>query len=76
MSSDLKNVFTGSAIEAGFIVEILEENGIGVISRNPFRESVSAGWVSAIAEDSARLFVETENEEKALKLIEEYLSNR
>lgn len=73
MSSDLKHVFTGSSIEAGFVKQMLEDNGIGVITRNDFRESILAGWVSGTPEDASMLMVETANEEKALKLVEEYL---
>ncbi len=76
MSSDLKHIFTGSSIEAGFISQMLEDNGIGVITRNDFRESVLAGWVSGTPEDAAMLMVETANAEKALKLVEEYMQSR
>ncbi len=77
MSEDLKHVFSGTLVEAGFVSEILEENGIGVISRNPLRESVIAGWASGgLSDETLRLFVNKDDEEKALKLIEEYLNSR
>jgi hypothetical protein len=77
MSEDLKHVFSGSLVEAGFVAEILEENGIGVISRNPLRESLIAGWASGgLSDETLRLFVAIEDEDKALKLVNEYLKSR
>ena len=76
MSEDLKLVFTGSAIEAGFVKEMLEEAGIGTMLRNSLRESLTAGWVSGAPEDSTRVFVETNNEKEALKLVDEYFRSR
>lgn len=77
MSADIKHVYSGSVIEAGFVSEILEENGINVISRNPLRESVIAGWASGgLTEETVRIFVRADDEEKALRLIEEYQNSQ
>lgn len=71
-SDDLKLVFTGSAIDATFIKEMLEESGIGAMVRNSLRESLSAGFVSGAQEDCCRVFVTEEHFKKAKKLIDEY----
>jgi hypothetical protein len=77
MSEDLKHIYSGTLVEAGFVAQILEENGISVISRNPLRESVIAGWASGgLSDETLRLFVAAEDEEKALKLVDEYLKSR
>lgn len=73
MATDIKHVFSGSMIESGFVSEMLEENGITIISRNPLRESVIAGWASGgLTEETVRIFVRAEDEDKALRLIAEY----
>jgi hypothetical protein len=66
-------VFTGSEVEAAFICSLLEENGIGAMYRNSLRESLLAGWVSGAQEDSCRVFVTSNDEDKAKKVIETYL---
>ena len=68
----LKRVFTGSNLNANYIKSILEENGIGALVRNTLRESLSAGWVSGAPEDSSRVFVEKENYDEAIKLVNAY----
>lgn len=72
----IKLVFTGSAIEAGFIAEILEENGINSILRNTLEESIIAGWASGSPEDSGLVYVENKDEELATELINNYLASR
>lgn len=68
---NLKSVFTGSAVEAGFIKSILEENEIGCIVRDSLTESVHAGWASGSPESSNRVFVDESHELEAKKLIAE-----
>jgi hypothetical protein len=73
---DVKLVFTGSAIEASFIAEILDENGISFIFRDTLDESIIAGWASGSPEDSGLIYVEGEDFEKAKEVITNYLSTR
>ena len=76
MSTDLIQVYTGSIVEAKFLVEILNENNITAILRDTLEESVIAGWGSGSPEDSALIFVENALAEKALKVINDYLQAR
>lgn len=76
MSEDLKIVYTGSLIEAGFLVEVLEENNITSILRDSLNESLIAGWASGSPEDAARIYVETEHATQAKLIIEKYLASR
>jgi len=76
MEDELKLVFTGSEIEAAFIEELLQENGIGAINRNLLNESIMAGWASGGPEDACELYVEAELAIKAEKIISDYLSSR
>ena len=72
----LKNVFTGSVLEADFIKSMLEESGIGAMVRNTMGESIVAGWVSGGPEDSGLVYVTESHEQEAKKIIEEYLKNK
>jgi hypothetical protein len=73
---DVKLVFTGSAIEASFIAELLEENGIDYIFRNTLDESIIAGWASGSPEDSGLIFVEKKDFETAKDIIKGYIETR
>jgi len=73
---DLKNVFTGSVLEAEFIKSLLEENGIGAMVRNTMGESLVAGWVSGGPEDAGLVYVIESHEPEAKRLIEEYIKNK
>ncbi len=72
---NLKAVYTGSSVEAAFIKNILEDNGIGCIVRDSLTESIHAGWASGVPESSNRLFVSQEHEAEAKKLIKEFLNS-
>jgi hypothetical protein len=73
---DLKNVFTGSVLEADFIKSMLEENGIGAMVRNTLGESLVAGWASGAPDDAGLVYVIENHEEQAKKLIEEYYNSK
>lgn len=73
---DLKNVFTGSVLEADFIKSLLEENGIGAMVRNTLGESVVAGWASGAPDDAGLVYVIESHEAEAKRLIEEYLKSK
>jgi hypothetical protein len=72
----LKNVFTGSVLEADFIKSMLEESGIGAMVRNTMGESIVAGWVSGGPEDAGLVYVTESHEQEAKKIIEEYLKSK
>ncbi len=76
MSNELQNVYTGSIVEARYLVDLLQENNIGSILRDTLSESVIAGWGSGSPEDSAIIQVEASFAEKAVKIIEEYFNKR
>lgn len=73
---DLKNVFTGSVLEANFIKSLLEENGIAAMVRNTMGESLVAGWVSGGPEDAGIVYVIENHEDEAKRIIEDYLLNK
>jgi len=76
MSKDIQLVYKGSRVEAMFLKEILEENGIGCIFKDILASSIQAGWAEGTPTAGARLFVESFNEEKAKNLLEEYFQSR
>lgn len=76
MSDDLKRVYTGSRIEALFLRELLQENGIGCLLKKTFESSVQAGWVEGPTQNDAILYVETFNFEKAEQLLNAYFKSR
>jgi hypothetical protein len=73
---DLKNVFTGSVLEADFIKSLLEENGIGAMVRNTLGESLLAGWASGSPDDAGLVYVIESHEPEAKRLIEEYFKSK
>lgn len=76
MAEDIKLVYTGSRVESLYLEEILEENGIGVIRRDTLTSSVQAGWADGAPEDAVRIFVSSENKDKAVKILNEYFAER
>jgi hypothetical protein len=72
----LKIVFTGSVLEANFIISLLEENGIGAMVRNTMGESFVAGWASGGPEDAGLVYVIENHEEEAKRIVEDYLANK
>ena len=75
-NDELKQVFTGSFVEAQFIGSLLEDNGIGAMVRNTLDESVIAGWASGSPEDAGLVYVAESHEEKAKTPIAEYLNSK
>ncbi|MBN2638596.1 MAG: DUF2007 domain-containing protein [Bacteroidales bacterium] len=76
MKEEIMLVYTGSEVEAMYIVEILNENGIGAMKHNRLRSSIDAGWADGSPEDAVQVFVEDFNFEKASKILEEYFKSR
>jgi hypothetical protein len=75
MASDIKKVYTGPKTEALWVQEILKENGIGSILKDPLQESLKAGWAYA-AGDAVFVFVEEANLEQAKELLSDYFAKR
>lgn len=71
----IKHVYTGSNLEAKYILELLEENGISGMLRNTLRESVIAGWASGAPDDAGLIFVTDHEYDQAKKIIDAYLSS-
>ncbi len=69
----IKRIYTGSIVEAEFLMEVLRENGIEGMLRNTLEESIIAGWASGAPEDSALIYVTESNYDKAIGIIREYL---
>ncbi len=76
MSDELELVYEGSRVEGLFIHEMLEESKMGSIMKDVLQSSIQAGWVDGLPEDRIKIFVDSENSEKAKSLIEEYLATR
>ncbi|HOW26002.1 MAG TPA: DUF2007 domain-containing protein [Bacteroidales bacterium] len=68
----IKRVYTGSIVEATYLMELLQENGIEAMLRNTLEESIIAGWASGAPEDSALIYVTENHYEQALNIIQEY----
>ena len=68
----IKRVYTGSIVEATYLIELLQENGIEAMLRNTLEESIIAGWASGAPEDSALIYVTENHYEQALNIIQEY----
>ncbi len=75
-NDDLKQVYTGSFVEANYVKSLLEESGIGAIIRDTMKESLVAGWASGSATDSALVYVAEYHLEEAKKLVDEYLASK
>ena len=76
MPEKLKLVYAGSRIEALFLKELLQENGIGSLMKKTFESSSRAGWAEGPTQDDAMLYVEPYNEEKAKAFLDEYFQSR
>lgn len=76
MKNEIMLVYTGSEVEAMYVMEILSENGVGAMKHNRLRSSVDAGWADGSPEDAVQIFVEKFNFEKASKILDEYFKSR
>lgn len=73
---DIFEVFSGSTVDASFIKQHLEANGIGVIVKNGHDESIMAGWADPNAVVGSQIYVSAANFEQAELLVREYLASR
>jgi len=76
MSQELTVVYTGPRAEGLFIHEMLEEAGMGSIATDLLESSLKGAWADGSPQNNYQIQVETENAEKAEKLIEEYFNSR
>ena len=76
MLDEIGRVYVGSRVEGLFIKEMLEEAGIGTISKDALQASMQAGWADGLPADTVRIFVENENIDKAKSLIDKYIEER
>lgn len=76
LSDELKRVYVGTKVEGLFIKEMLKESGIGFMEKDAFQSSIQAGWADGLPDDSVRIFVDSENFDKAKKLIDNYAAER
>ena len=54
---DIFEVFSGSTVDASFVKQHLEANGIGTIVKNKHDESIMAGWADPNAIIGTQVFV-------------------
>ena len=65
----LKIIYSGSAVNAQFISDVLQEKEIECVIRDDFQNSMMAGWVSPGSENSVRVMVAKEDLTVALQAI-------
>lgn len=66
---DLDCVFVGTMINATYLKEILEQNGIKCIVRDFLNESSIAGYAAASTENAAKVFVDELDYERAEEIV-------
>jgi len=76
MSQELTLVYSGPRAEGLFINEMLEEEGIGSMAKDMLESSLKGAWADGSPENNFQIQVDTENAEKAKKLIDEYFRSR
>ena len=67
----IKKVYSGTIVEAEYIVELLDESGIGAMVRNMLDETIPLGY----PEHAAFVFVAEQDFGQAAVLVEEYLKS-
>ncbi len=72
-SDDLKLVFTGNPIDADIVNQILQDNDIETLVRNEHIGTIAPWHASPGGIDPIDIFVLSENAEKAMELINEFL---
>jgi hypothetical protein len=75
MRTDLALVFEGKSIEANYIKNVLEENGITSLLKDNLKGQlyplyVNYGWIKPV-----KLFVEKKNKKKASEIILTLINN-
>lgn len=70
----LRLVFTGTQVDAKFVKAMLEDHDIPCLLKDPYNESIIAGWVTPGSEHGVRIFVEQKNLMRASYLIEKHFN--
>ena len=75
MTTDLELVFEGKALEADYIKNVLEENGISSLLKDNLKGQlyplyINYGWIKPI-----KLYVEKKNKKKAIDIIQTLTNN-
>ncbi len=71
MNTNLYRAFTGSEIEVILLKSELEANGISVMVKDDFTSGLAAGFYAG-SPSTLDLFINEEDGEKALPIIEEF----
>ena len=67
----IKKVYSGTIVEAEYIVDLLDESGISSMLQNRLNETIPMGY----PENAAFVFVSEQDYGQAITLVEEYLKS-
>ena len=68
-ADELIHIYSGSFLNAQFIANVLDENNIKCMIKDDYQNSIIAGWVSPVSENSIRVFVSKKDVEAAKEVI-------
>ena len=71
MENEIKRIYSGSLVNAEFIVSVLEDNDIQFLIRNFQEESLVAGWAAGTIKGDASVYVFEKDYDKAMLLLDE-----
>ena len=71
MENEIKQVYTGSAVDAEFIGSVLDQNNIRFLIRNYQQEGLLAGWAANVIKGDASVYVFSEDYDKAMLLLDQ-----
>lgn len=74
MNDKIVKLFTGTLMDANYLVPILKENNIDSFVRDFQQESLIAGWVGGISDDSVSIYVSNDDFDAANQIVNEYQS--
>ena len=68
-TDELIHIYSGSFLNAQFIMKVLDEKNIKCMVKDDYQNSIIAGWVSPGSENSVRVFVANKDVEAAKEVI-------
>ncbi|MBR0540529.1 MAG: DUF2007 domain-containing protein [Bacteroidales bacterium] len=71
MDNEIKQIYSGSVVNAEFIGSVLEENNIQFLIRNFQEESLVAGWAANVIKGEASVYVFAKDYDRAMLLLDE-----
>lgn len=71
MDNEIKQIYSGSVVNAEFIGSVLEENDIQFLIRNFQEESLVAGWAANVIKGEASVYVFAKDYDRAMLLLDE-----